>query len=95
MGTPNISSEHKKKLISHAHAGTLEQEVHDAIAYCKTIVAQSDWMLAAGTAVATATPKQVLDKLHGTSDASYLPDEVKFGGVLGNLDLEDRTKPMS
>ena len=52
-------------------------------------------MIPVGSAAVVRAPKQVQTTLHGTSDASYLPDEVKFGGVLGWLDLDDRTKPMS
>ena len=96
MGKSIISVEHKKNLIEHVHAGTLEQEVLDAITYCKETAVHSDWLMAVGSAAAVATPKEVLKKLNGgESPQAYLPDEVKFGGVLGWLDLEDRTKPIN
>ena len=52
-------------------------------------------MVAAGVAASVSTPKEVLKKLGLNPERSYSPDEVKFGGVLGLLDLEDRTKDMS
>ena len=65
MGPPHISVEHTKKLIEQVHAGTLEQELHDAIAYCKAAVVHPDWLIAVGSAAAVATPKEVLKKLVG------------------------------
>ena len=53
-------------------------------------------MLPFGVANALSTPKEVLRKLGvGAGGAAYSADEVKFGGVLGCLDLEDRAKDIS
>ena len=95
MGTGLLTVEHAKKLAETLHAERLEQELSDAIAYCKDAVAHQDWMTAAGVAAATASPKEVLKKL-GVDQAdgpAYSADEVKFGGTLGFLDLEDRNHP--
>ena len=96
MGPSVMSAQHKMKLVDKLHNGELEQELQGAITYCKQRVGHQDWMLASGHAVATASPKEVLKKLtgHNVGDV-YLPDEVKFGGTFGMLDLDDRAKPMS
>ena len=53
-------------------------------------------MRVVGITAAVATPKAVLTKLGVEGDElPYSTDEVKFGGVLEFLDLEDRTKEMS
>ena len=87
---------HKQKLVEALHTERLGQELQDAIAYCTQTVTKQDWMLAAGIATAVSTPNEVLSKLGVTgAGVAYCSDEVKFGGVLGLLDLEDRTKEMS
>ena len=96
MASGNMTVEHSKRLVESLHAGRLEQELLEAIAYCKDTVTQTEWMTAAGVAASVSTPKEVLRKLGlGDGGATYFTDEVKFGGVLGILDLEDRTKEMS
>ena len=96
MGPGVVTVQHSKKLAEALHAERLEQELSDAIAYCKDAVKQQDWMTAAGVAAAVASPKEVLKKLGAeASGTAYSADEVKFGGALGFLDLEDRTKEMS
>ena len=52
-------------MIEQVHAGTLEQELHDAIAYCKAAVVHPDWLIAVGSAAAVAALKEVLKKLVG------------------------------
>ena len=96
MGTGVMTVEHSKKLAEALHAERLEQEVSEAIAYCKDTVTQPEWMTAAGVAASVSTPKEVLRKLGlGDGGAAYSTDEIKVGGVLGMLDLEDRAKEMS
>ena len=97
MGPGVMTVPHSKKLAEALHADRLEQELSDAIAYCKDVVADTDWMMAAGIAAAVTTPNEVLKKLGvgSASVATYAADEVKFGGALGFLDLEDRAKDMS
>ena len=74
----------------------MEQEPSEAIAYCKDATKQQDWMTAAGVAAAVASPKEVLKNLGvDVEGTTYSADEVKFGGALGFLDLEDRAKEMS
>ena len=91
-----MAVQHSKKLAEALHAERLEQELSEAIAYCKDAVKHTDWMTAAGVAAAVASPKEVLKKLGvGDFGTVYCPDEVKFGGALGFLDLEDRAKEMS
>ena len=85
-------SETPEKLIEKVHEGTLEQELQDAITYCTQKVQDPEWMIAVGHAASSSTPREVLKKLNGDGAAAYLPDEVKFGGVLGWLDLSDRVK---
>ena len=81
---------HKSTLVEHVHAGTIHQELHHAIAYCQMLVSQLDWLMALGAAAATATPKAVMHKVVGDFSTQYTSDEVKFGGVLGMLDVVDR-----
>ena len=96
MKPGTMTVKHKKKLEEALHADRLEQELQAAIAYCKQAVIQEGWMAPVGVAAAVATPNEVLRKLGVNSDGTaYSTDEVKFGGVLGLLDLEDRTKEMS
>ena len=96
MNAGCMNVKHKQKLEEAIHADRLEQELQDAIAYCKQTVMQEDWMRPAGIAAAVSTPNEVLRKLGVNSHwSAYCADEVKFGGVLGLLDLEDRTKEMS
>ena len=96
MGTGLLTVEHAKKMAETLHAERLEQELSDAIAYCKDAVADPDWMTAVGVAAAVASPKEVLKKLGvEAAETAYSADEVKFGGALGFLDLEDRAKEMS
>ena len=92
-----MTVQHSKKLAEALHTERLEQELREAIAYCKDTVAQPEWMSPAGIAAAVATPKEVLRKLGlgAGGEMAYAADEVKFGGVLGILDLEDRAKEMS
>ena len=96
MGPGLVAVQHSKKLAEALHAERLEQELSEAIAYCKDAVQQQDWMTAAGVAAAVASPKEVLKKLGvEAAETAYSADEVKFGGALGFLDLEDRAKEMS
>ena len=94
MGPAIITVEHKKKLIEVAHAGTLETELRDAIQYTNSITENQGCMIACGSAASVLMPKDITNKLSEDGN-QYVPDEVKFGGVLGWLDLDDRTKPMS
>ena len=96
MGPGVMTVQHSKKLAEALHADRLEEELKEAIAYCKDAVADPDWMSAVGVAAAQASPKEVLKKLGvEASGNAYSADEVKFGGTLGFLDLEDRAKEMS
>ena len=96
MGAGAMTVQHSKKLADVLHADRLEEELKAAIAYCKDAVKQQDWMAAAGVAAAVASPKEVLKKLGvGAAGTAYSAEEVKFGGALGFLDLEDRAKGMS
>ena len=96
MGPGVVTVQHSKKLAEALHAERLEQELSEAIAYCKDATGQQEWMKPAGVAAAVASPKEVLRKLGvGAAGTAYCADEVKFGGALGFLDLEDRTKEMS
>ena len=91
-----MTVQHSKKLAEALHAERLEQELSEAIAYCKDAMKQLEWMTAAGVAAAVASPKEVLKKLGvGADGTAYYAEEVKFGGALGFLDLEDRAKEMS
>ena len=91
-----MTVQHSKKLAEVLHAERLEQELSEAIAYCKDAATQQDWMTAVGIAAGVASPKEVLRKLGvGVDGTAYSADEVKFGGALGFLDLEDRAKEMS
>ena len=92
MGSGKMTVNHKNELVAKVHDGTLEQEVHDAVAYCQATVVKEDWLIPSGTATAFNTPKEIKAKLFG---AGYSPDETKFGGVLGWLDLGDRSKPIT
>ena len=47
-----------------------------------------------GGAAAAATPKEVMKKLIGELATQYSPEEVKFGGVLGMLDVAYRVQPV-
>ena len=96
MGPGVMTVQHSKRLADALHEERLEKELSDAIAYCKEAVAHSDWMTPAGVAAAVASPKEVLKKLGvEAEEPTYSADEVKFGGALGFLDLEDRAKEMS
>ena len=96
MGPGVVTVQHSKRLAEALQAERLEQELSDAIAYCKDAVTHPDWMAAAGVAAAVASPKEVLTKLGVEAEGpAYSADEVKFGGALGFLDLEDRAKEMS
>ena len=91
-----MTVQHSKKLTEALHEERLEQEVSEAIAYCKDATQQHEWMTAAGVAAAVASPKEVLKKLGvEAEEPTYSADEVKFGGTLGFLVLEDRAKEMS
>ena len=63
MAPGNMTVEHSKRLVEALHAERLEQELLEAIAYCKDTVTQIDWMVAAGVAASVSTPKEVLRKL--------------------------------
>ena len=97
MGPAVVTVQHSKKLVEALHAERLEQELLEAIEYCKDTVSQVNWMNAVGIAAATATPKDVLRNLGvgNVGVCAYSADEVKFGGAFGFLDLEDRAKEMS
>ena len=96
MGPTLVTVPHSKKLAEALHGERLEQELSEAIAYCKDATTHPDWMVAAGIAAAVASPKDVLKRLGlGSDEITYSADEVKFGGALGFLDLEDRAKEMS
>ena len=95
MGPQILTVKHVKALVDRVHDGTIEQELQDAINYCEQMVKHPDWMLAVGTAAATTTPKELMKKLAGDHPTQYVPDSVKFGGVLGMLDVTDRVKPIS
>jgi hypothetical protein len=90
-----MTVKHDNNLVEHAHAGRTHQELHNAIAYCQTTVSLLDWMVAVGGAAATASPKEVMNKLIGESSTPYSPDEVNVGGVLGMLDVAYRVKPVA
>ena len=91
-----MTVEHGKVLVEALHAERLEQEVSEAIAYCKDATGQQEWMTAVGVAAAVASPKEVLKNLGvDVEGTAYSADEVKFGGALGFLDLGDRAKEMS
>ena len=97
MNARPMTVKHKEKFLEVLHAGSLETEVLAAVDYCKGVVTKSDWMQAAAIACQTSTPKQVLSKFNAgaAGQKTYTAEEVKFGGVLGMLDLEDRAKPTS
>ena len=96
MGPAIMTVKHSTKLTEVLHEDRLEQEVSAAIAFCKELTKQQDWMMAVGIAAALASPKEVLKKLGvGNDGTAYSADEVKFGGALGFLDLEDRAKEMA
>ena len=96
MGRAIMTVKHSKKLTEVLHDDRLEQELSAAIAFCKELIKQQDWMKAVGIAASLASPKDVLKKLGlGDDEKAYSPDEVKFGGTLGFLDLQDRAKEMS
>ena len=95
MGPSRMTVQHKKKLVELAHAGMLEHELQVAIEYSASLVTHRDWMLALGTQAALTTPKDVLKQMGADGTSVCLPDEVKFGGAFGWLDLKDRCKPMS
>ena len=88
-----MTAKHATKLVEHVHAGTIEDELKNAIEYCEDLLQQPEWMTPIGSAAATATPKEVVAKL-GTA-GQYAPDAVKFGGTLGLLNVTDRVAPIS
>ena len=47
-----------------------------------------------GGATGAATPTHIMKKMVGESSAQDTPEEVKFGGVLGMLNVADRVKPV-
>ena len=95
MGGSVVTVRHSKRLTDAVHKGELEKELSDAVGYCTNLIVDPDWMLAVGNAAGLATPKEVAKKLEGEANTTYHPDEVKFGGVLGWLDLNDRVKPIA
>ena len=72
MGAGVMTVPHSKKLAEALHAERLEQELSEAIAYCKDATKEVDWMMAVGVAAAVASPKEVLKKLGVGADGGGL-----------------------
>ena len=70
MSKQPMQSFHLERFLKHAHADTLQQELHKAVTYVTAQAARDDWKTPLGKAAALSKPDDVTRAMSGPHGAA-------------------------